>query len=35
MGHNRGRDNMKKRAVRRKKMERIAAAKKGKRKTAK
>jgi hypothetical protein len=35
MGHNRGRDNMRKRAVRRKKIERLAAAKKDKKKTAK
>jgi hypothetical protein len=28
MGHNRGRDNVRKRAVRRKKMERLASAKK-------
>jgi hypothetical protein len=30
MGHNRGRDNVRKRAVRRKKMERLADAKKNK-----
>jgi hypothetical protein len=35
MGHNYGRDNMRKRAVRRKKTERLAAAKKNKKKTAK
>jgi hypothetical protein len=35
MGHNYGRDNVKKRAIRRKKMERLAAAKKNKKKTAK
>jgi hypothetical protein len=35
MGHNYGRDNAKKRAVRRKKTERLALAKKNKKKTAK
>jgi len=35
MGHNRGRDNVKKRAVRRKKAERISAAKKNKKKATK
>src|SRR5262245_52998251 len=35
MGHNYGRDNVRKRAVRRKKAERLAAAKKTKKKTAK
>ena len=35
MGHNYGRDNAKKRAVRRKKTERLALAKKTKKKTAK
>jgi hypothetical protein len=35
MGHNRGRDNVKKRAGRRKKAERIAAAKKNKKKATK
>ena len=35
MGHNYGRDNMRKRAVRRKKTERLALAKKNKKKTAK
>jgi hypothetical protein len=35
MGHNYGRDNVRKRAVRRKKAERLATAKKNKKKTAK
>jgi hypothetical protein len=35
MGHNRGRDNVRKRAVRRKKAERLAGAKKNKKKRAK
>jgi hypothetical protein len=35
MEHNYGRDNVRKRAVRRKKAERLAAAKKSKEKTAK
>jgi hypothetical protein len=35
MGHNYARDNVKKRAVRRKKAERLAAAKRNKKKTAK
>jgi hypothetical protein len=35
MGHNYGRDNVRKRAVRRKKAERIALAKKSKKKAAK
>ncbi len=35
MGHNYGRDNVKKRAVRRKKAERLATAKKNQKKTAK
>jgi hypothetical protein len=35
LGHNYGRDNVRKRAVRRKKAERLAAAKKNKNKTAK
>jgi len=35
MGHNYGRDNVRKRAVRRKKAERLAAAKKSKKKPTK
>jgi hypothetical protein len=35
MGHNYGRDNVRKRATRRKKAERLADAKKNKKKTAK
>jgi hypothetical protein len=35
MGHNKGRDNAKRRAKRQKKTERLAAAKKNKKKTAK
>jgi hypothetical protein len=35
MGHNHGRDNMRKRAVRRKKAERLALARRNNKKTAK